>query len=62
MLLMLLGVMLSADLVLNAPHFKSLCCVGYEDMLTGQDCHSDNVLKAFIQYFFCIYYIFFCIF
>lgn len=52
MLLMLLQVMLSADLALNALHFKSLCCVGYEDMLTVQDCHSDNVLKA---YFFVLY-------
>lgn len=56
MLLMLLRVMLSADLVLNAPHFKSLCCVGYEDMLTGQDCHSENVLKAVL--FLYILYIF----
>ncbi len=29
--------------------------MGYEDMLTGQDCQADNIntaLKAFMEYFF----------
>lgn len=55
MLLMLLRVKLKADLTLNALHFKSICSVGYEDMLTGQDCQADNIntaLKAFMEYFF----------